>query len=75
MKTAAIPFFQCNAKGDQLFVVQAGVDLADALIWASSLLDTAIGLLEDEESRSAQGAMVLAQMAKAAIDALEVPHV
>lgn len=74
MKTSAIPFFRCNAQGDDLFAVRAGLPSADALSWASCLLDTVIGLLEDEESRTVNGAMVLAQMAKAAIDSVEVPH-
>jgi hypothetical protein len=74
MKTVAIPFFKCNAQGDELFAVQAGMSSADALDSASSLLDAACGLLEDDDSREAYSALVIIKMAKAAIDAVEVPR-
>lgn len=74
MKTHAIPFFQCNPQGDELFAVRPDVPSEDSLNWASTLLDTAIGLLRDGDSHESFGAMVLVKMAKAAIDAVEVDN-
>lgn len=75
MKTAAIPFFNCNAQGDELFSVRAGIPAADALDHASCLLDAVCGLLENDVSREVYIALVIVKMAKAAIDAVEVGHV
>lgn len=72
MKTVASPFFRCNAEGDDLFSVQAGIPAAAALQSVSCLLAAACGLLEDEDSHEAYGAWVIIKMAKAAIDAVEL---
>lgn len=72
MKTAAIPFFKCNAQGDELFSVQAGIPAAAALDHASCLLDAVCGLLENDDSHEAYSALVIVKMAKAAIDAVEL---
>ncbi|WP_374342212.1 DUF3077 domain-containing protein [Azonexus sp.] len=72
MKTIAIPFFKCNSQGDELFSVNADVPADSAMSEASCLLSAACALLKDEDSEWAYGALALIQMAKAAIDAVEV---
>lgn len=74
--TTPVSFFRANSQAQNLFSVVAGIPATDALSHASCLLDCAISLLEDDTATSAaaEGASRLLEMAKAAIDAVELSH-
>lgn len=72
--TRHLPFFPCGSADLELFSVQGNVPAADALVYASSLLESVIGLLKDNENWSSKDSacMVMIEMAKAVVDAVEV---
>ncbi|QFY42319.1 DUF3077 domain-containing protein [Candidatus Methylospira mobilis] len=74
--TTAYPFYPCNAEGNHLFQVRAGVSAVDALQEASNLLDAAkasafeiaTNRVEDV-ARNTWTLAYLLEMAKAVVDA------
>lgn len=77
-ETYAISFMRLGPAGSDLFSVKEGVKSGNALEFASLFLDSVVGLLDgiasEERTHVIEAAGYLAQMAKAAIDAIEVNH-
>ena len=70
-KTKAYPFHAINPGGDKLFSVQQGIGIEDTLEAAGDFLAASIDILykSSPESSDVYGAIYLAEMAKAAIEA------
>ncbi len=78
MKTISISAFKCNPAGDCLVAIQPGIPARDALDHASLFLSNVVGLLDsmadDDRTHTTEAACHMATLAKALIDAVEVPH-
>ncbi len=67
--TTHTPFFRANGDGQDLFAVQAGIPVGDAINCATALLAGVIDLLSGiENSSEAHTAGVMAKMARAVIE-------
>lgn len=78
-KTCALSFMQLAPNADALFSVNEGVKSGNALEFASLFLNSVVGLLDmldgiapENRTHITESACYLAQMAKAAIDSIEV---
>jgi len=66
--TTHTPFFRANGEGQDLFAVQAGIPVGDAINCATALLEGAIDILRGIETSEGNAVAVLLKMAKAAIE-------